>query len=238
MQPASLDLRLGDVAYRIRCSFLLRHRHGRAQGQGLRARRDRHLRDDGAVLERNCPYLIPLRERLALPPGIRARTNPKSSTGRLDVFTRVITDHSYRFDEIAAGYEGRLYLEVVPLSFTVRVKEGLALNQLRLIKGRAALDDDDLRARHADRADPVPRRASRCPTTSSPWPTACSSASTCGATRTAGSAGAPAARPRCSRWAASTTTARSTSGTPCTTRTATASCSSPGASTCCSPTRA
>jgi dCTP deaminase len=152
VQPASLDLRLGDVAYRIRCSFL-------SDTDTVERKVKDYVLDqidisrDGAVLERNCPYLIPLRERLALPPGIRARTNPKSSTGRLDVFTRVITDHSYRFDEINAGYDGQLYLEVVPLSFTVRVKEGLALNQLRLIKGRAALDDDDLRARHA--GDPI-----------------------------------------------------------------------------------
>ncbi len=75
------------------------------------------LHRDGVVLETNRPYLIPLKERLALPPDVRGKTNPKSSTGRLDVFTRVITDESYRFDEIADGYDGQLYLEVVPLSF-------------------------------------------------------------------------------------------------------------------------
>ena len=74
------------------------------------------------MLETNRPYLIPLNEQLALPEGMRAKTNPKSSTGRLDVFTRVITDESYRFDEIADGYDGPLYLEVVPLSFPVRVE--------------------------------------------------------------------------------------------------------------------
>lgn len=152
IQPASVDLRLGEVAYRIRCSFL-------PDTESVEIKVKDYILDeidlskDGAVLERNCPYLIPLRERLALPPHIRARTNPKSSTGRLDVFTRVITDHSYRFDEITAGYEGALYLEVVPLSFTVRVKEGLALNQLRLIKGRTALSDDDIRVRH--QAEPI-----------------------------------------------------------------------------------
>ena len=108
------------------------------------------LRDDGAVLETNRPYLIPLIEEVALPPEVRGRANPKSSTGRLDVFTRVITDRSYRFDEISAGYHGRLWLEVVPLSFTVRVRERLALNQLRLAIGDASLDDDDLRATHAE----------------------------------------------------------------------------------------
>ena len=76
------------------------------------------------MLETNRPYLIPLKEQLALPAGVRGKANPKSSTGRIDVFTRVITDRSYRFDEIADGYEGRLYLEVVPLSFPVRVRRG------------------------------------------------------------------------------------------------------------------
>jgi dCTP deaminase len=122
------------------------------------------LRRDGAVLETNRPYLIPLIEALALPKGVRGRANPKSSTGRLDVFTRVITDHSYRFDEIVAGYHGRLYLEVVPLSFTIRVRQGLALNQLRLVTGRAEVGDEQLRARHADEpilyrsGTPVPDR--------------------------------------------------------------------------------
>jgi dCTP deaminase len=107
------------------------------------------LRRDGAVLETKRPYLIPLMEELSLPPRVRGRTNPKSSTGRLDVFTRVITDHSYRFDEIASGYRGRMWLEVVPLSFTVRVKQALTLNQLRLATGRADIADDELHAMHA-----------------------------------------------------------------------------------------
>ena len=81
---------------------------------------------------------------------MRGKTNPKSSTGRLDVFTRVITDESYRFDEIADGYEGPLYLEVVPLSFPVRVGEDLTLNQLRLSVGHPELDDDELRHTHRE----------------------------------------------------------------------------------------
>jgi dCTP deaminase len=147
LQPASLDLRLGEVAYRIRCSFL-------PDDEAV----DRKLKDvvidelnlhaEGAVLETNRPYLIPLKERLALPGDVRGRTNPKSSTGRIDVFTRVITDESYRFDEIAPGYEGRLYLEVVPLSFAVRVREDMSLCQLRLSVGRTQLDDDDVRDFH------------------------------------------------------------------------------------------
>jgi dCTP deaminase len=149
VQPASLDLRLGEVAYRIRCSFL-------PDRQTVEEKVKDYIIDEldlhkgGAVLETNRPYLIPLKERLSLPPNVRGKANPKSSTGRLDVFTRVITDESYRFDEIAPGYDGPLYLEVVPLSFATRVREDLSLNQLRLSVGRPDLDDDDLRAFHRD----------------------------------------------------------------------------------------
>jgi len=161
LQPASLDLRLGEKAYRIRCSFL-------PDTDSVENKMKRYiideldLRDDGAVLETHRPYLIPLIEEVRLPPGVRARTNPKSSTGRLDVFTRVITDESYRFDEISAGYRGKLWLEVVPLSFTVKVKKGLSLNQLRLLVGEASLSDADLRSVHAEEpmlfrdGEPVP----------------------------------------------------------------------------------
>lgn len=98
----------------------------------------------GAVLEQNRPYLIPLNETLRLPEGIRGRTNPRSSTGRIDVFTRVVTDFGQHFDEIPSGYEGGLYLEVVPRSFTIKVKTGMRLNQLRLVSGRARLSDTQL----------------------------------------------------------------------------------------------
>ncbi len=147
VQPASVDLRLGEVAYRIRCSFL-------PAGHTVEERVKEFVVDEidlhrgGAVLETNRPYLIPLKERLALPPEVRGRANPKSSTGRADVFTRVITDGSSRFDDVAAGYHGGLYLEVVPLSFPIRVREGLSLNQLRLAVGRAHLTDDEVRAHH------------------------------------------------------------------------------------------
>ena len=148
VQPASLDLRLGEVAYRIRCSFLpASHPVERRIKELVIDELDLH--GEGVVLETNRPYLIPLKERLSLPPEIRAKANPKSSTGRADVFTRVITDGSYRFDEVAAGYQGGLYLEVVPLSFPVRVREDLSLNQLRLSVGRTGLSDDDVRAFHA-----------------------------------------------------------------------------------------
>jgi len=149
VQPASLDLRLGEVAYRIRCSFLP-GRHTVEQRLKDYVIDELDLHREGAVLETNRPYLIPLKERLALPPGVRGKANPKSSTGRLDVFTRVITDSGHRFDEIRDGYEGGLYLEVVPLSFAIRVREDLALNQLRLSVGRPELSDDDLRAFHRD----------------------------------------------------------------------------------------
>jgi dCTP deaminase len=148
VQPASLDLRLGEVAYRIRCSFLP-DRQTVDQRVKDYIIDELDLRKDGVVLETKRPYLIPLKERLTLPAGVRGKANPKSSTGRIDVFTRVITDESYRFDEIADGYDGPLYLEVVPLSFPVRVREDLSLNQLRLSVGRSELTDDDVRAFHA-----------------------------------------------------------------------------------------
>src|SRR6266571_6902030 len=150
IQPASIDLRLGEVAYRIRCSFLPDNRPVELKLKELVVD-ELDLRREGAILETNRPYLIPLIEQLDLPSDLRGRTNPKSSTGRLDVFTRVITDQSFRFDEIRPGYRGRLYLEVVPLSFTVRVKQGLALNQLRLATGRARLTDEEIRALHRER---------------------------------------------------------------------------------------
>src|ERR1700691_4676879 len=147
--PASLDLRLGERALRIRCSFL--------PGDDTVERKlkdyildEIDLRGAGAMLEARCPYLIELKERLDLPAGLRGKANPKSSTGRIDVFTRVITDNSDRFDEVAPGYSGPLYLEVVPLSFAVRVREDLTLNQLRLAVGRPWLSDDEVRQTHLD----------------------------------------------------------------------------------------
>lgn len=152
IQPASLDLRLGEVAYRIRCSFLP-GRHTVEQRIKDYIIDELDLHREGAVLETNLPYLIPLKERLALPSDVRAKANPKSSTGRADVFTRVITDESARFDEIAPGYNGGLYLEVVPLSFPVRVREDLSLNQLRLSVGSTVLTDDEIVAAH--NAEPI-----------------------------------------------------------------------------------
>ncbi len=152
VQPASLDLRLGKVAYRVRASFLA--------GQGARVA-DRiaefmmHKVDltDGAVLEKGCVYVIPLMERLVLPAGITAVANAKSSTGRLDLLTRTITDGGAEFDRIPEGYQGPLYAEVCPRSFSVLVRAGQRLNQIRFRQGQAVLSDAELRALHL--ADPL-----------------------------------------------------------------------------------
>ncbi len=148
IQPASLDLRLGERAYRLQCSFLPGTMTVEERLQEL-VIGELDLRDEGAILEPRCPYLIPLMEELRVPDDVRGRANPKSSTGRLDVFTRVITDRGSTFDDVRAGYVGPLFLEVVPLSFTVRVQAGLSLNQLRLERGAARIGDDDIRALHA-----------------------------------------------------------------------------------------
>ena len=152
VQPASLDLRLGETAYRMRCSFLPHDGTVEAKLKELVVD-ELDLRREGAVLETNRPYLIPLLERVHLPSFVSARANPKSSTGRADVFTRVVTDGSYKFDDVNPGYDGPLYLEVVPLSFAVRVRQGLSLNQLRLSIGESRLSDAELRAVHE--SDPL-----------------------------------------------------------------------------------
>ncbi|MDP2856625.1 MAG: 2'-deoxycytidine 5'-triphosphate deaminase [Bacillota bacterium] len=147
IQPASVDLRLGPVAFRLRSSFLPGQRSVKSTLVEYQLGPSIDLRD-GAVLEKNRPYLIPLIEGLRLPPWLRARANPKSSIGRLDVFTRVLADRSPGFDEISAGYCGPLYLEVISRSFTIQVHEKLSLNQLRLIVGDARLNDEDIRRVH------------------------------------------------------------------------------------------
>jgi len=145
-QPASLDLRLGPVAYQLRASFLPFREsvQDRLDGDGDLVI-DRLSLADGATLQRGSVYLVPLLESLALPAGMRGRSNPKSTTGRLDIFTRVITDRTPRFDEIAVGYRGPLYLEISPQSFPVRVHAGASLNQLRLLVGDGAVSDAALR---------------------------------------------------------------------------------------------
>ncbi len=130
IQPVSLDLRLGPKAFRIQCSFL-------PENEPVETKlKEVNLYDfditDGGILEKNAIYLIPLMEELSLPLSMYGLANPKSSTGRLDMFTRVIVDGGHRFDEIPRGYRGKLYLEIIPRSFPVKVHTGLSLNQLRL----------------------------------------------------------------------------------------------------------
>jgi dCTP deaminase len=142
IQPASLDLRLGEVAYRVRASFL----PGASTVAARLAEFEMHRIDlaNGAVLERGCVYVAPLMEGLALPREVSAAANAKSSTGRLDLFTRLITDRSAEFDRIAPGYAGPLYAEISPRSFSVLVRPGMRLNQIRFRRGDAALDDVEL----------------------------------------------------------------------------------------------
>ncbi|NQY60833.1 2'-deoxycytidine 5'-triphosphate deaminase [Cognatishimia sp.] len=150
VQPASLDLRLGTVAYRVRASFLAGE--GRTVSERL-SDFEMHrisLTEEGAVLEKGCVYLVPLMESLALPDGITAVANAKSSTGRLDLLTRTITDGGTEFDRIPAGYCGPLYAEICPRSFSVLVRPGMRLNQIRFRDGQSVLSDDALRALHAD----------------------------------------------------------------------------------------
>ncbi|MCZ8083571.1 MAG: 2'-deoxycytidine 5'-triphosphate deaminase [Rhodobacteraceae bacterium] len=148
IQPASLDLRLGTVAYRVRASFLAGQ--GRKVADRL-AEFEMHRVDltAGAVLEKGCVYVIPLMEGLALPAGVTAVANAKSSTGRLDLLTRTITDGGTEFDRIPEGYIGPLYAEVCPKSFSVLVRPGMRLNQIRFRSGQAVLDDAELTQLHA-----------------------------------------------------------------------------------------
>lgn len=154
IQPASLDLRLGRKAYRLLSSFLPERADTFSnQGNWLDTyHTDLVMYDmdlsNGAILEKGHVYLVPLLESLQLPKTLRGRANPKSSTGRLDIFTRVITDLNVGFDDIRPGYHGPLYLEIVPRSFTIKVQTGMSLNQLRLIDGRATVSDTRLLALH------------------------------------------------------------------------------------------
>ena len=133
VQPASLDLRLGPVGYRIRASFL--PGEGRTVESKLSELQYNEIDlTKGAVLETDCVYLVPLMERLKLRPAVSAIANPKSSTGRLDVFTRLIADGTNAFDYVPPGYQGPLYIEISPRSFSIVVRQGSRLNQLRLLR--------------------------------------------------------------------------------------------------------
>jgi dCTP deaminase len=155
LQPASLDLRLGSRAYRVRASFLP-GRDTAVEQKVSELQSDVVKLDDGAVLEKGCVYVVELLEHLRLPETISALANPKSSTGRLDVFTRLIADRTEIFDTVPGGYEGPLYAEVSPRSFSIKVKRGTRLNQLRFRRrnpnqdesGHGLLSDQKLRDLH------------------------------------------------------------------------------------------
>jgi len=149
IQPASLDLRLGAVAYRVRASFLPGPRTLVADRVAELTLHEVPL-TSGAVLETGCVYIVPLLESLALPDTIAAAANPKSSTGRLDVFTRVIADRTRGFDQIEVGYRGPLYAEISPRTFPVLVREGSRLSQIRFRHGQAMLDSAALAKLHAE----------------------------------------------------------------------------------------
>jgi len=140
IQPASLDLRLGDIAHRVRASFL----------PGLESRVETKIKElrmtrvdltASAVFEKGCVYLVPLVEELSLPDDISGKANPKSTTGRLDIFTRLLTDYGTEFDRVPAGYKGPLYAEIVSRTFTVAVRAGMRLSQLRFVRGNPVYRD-------------------------------------------------------------------------------------------------
>jgi dCTP deaminase len=147
IQPASLDLRLGDWAYRVRASFLPGKRSTVAERVDELALHRMSL-TDGAVLETGCVYIVPLQEQLALPQGVSAAANPKSSTGRLDIFTRVITDHAQEFDKVPEGYKGPLYAEISPRTFSILARTGSRLSQIRFRAGPPNASDALIRELH------------------------------------------------------------------------------------------
>ncbi|MEM9474190.1 MAG: 2'-deoxycytidine 5'-triphosphate deaminase [Pseudomonadota bacterium] len=149
IQPASLDLRLGKTAYRVRASFLA------GRGNTVAARLTEFTMHEmdlshGAVLEKGCVYVVPLLESLALPPDLRGAASAKSSIGRLDLLTRIITDDGVEFDRVPEGYHGPLYVEICPRSFSVVVQTGQLLNQMILRRGHTLYADAELAALHAD----------------------------------------------------------------------------------------
>lgn len=149
IQPASLDLRLGETAFRVRASFLP------GQGRTVEERLDdftMHKVDlrGGAVLEKGCVYIVPILERVTLRPNLSAAASAKSSIGRLDLLTRIITDHGTEFDRIPENYDGPLYVEICPQSFSVIAKTGQMLNQVIFRDGQTVIDDEALRALHAE----------------------------------------------------------------------------------------
>lgn len=144
IQPASLDLRLGDVAHRVRASFLPGP-HSTVEAKIKELRMTRVDLTSAAVFEKDCVYIVPLLEEVNLPPTMSGKANPKSTTGRLDIFVRLITDYGVEFDRVPPGYKGKLYAEVVYRTFTVAIRAGMRLNQLRFVQGTADSQDKDIR---------------------------------------------------------------------------------------------
>lgn len=157
-QPASLDLRLGDVAYRVRASFLPGPQA--AVLDKIRALDGYAIdltRREGAVLERGCVYVIPLQESVALKGPVTGLANPKSSAGRLDLLTRLIVDNSAAFDRIEQNYSGPLFVELAPRTFSIVVRKGSRLNQLRFLRGSGVVASSELQRRFDEGALVSPR---------------------------------------------------------------------------------
>ncbi len=156
IQPASIDLRLAKKCYRVRASFLPGKFRTVEQHLKEFVAHELNLAGEGAVLERGCFYVAELQELLTLPESYNAAANPKSSTGRLDVFTRLISDNSEVFDWVEGGYDGPLFVEICPITFSIRAREGSRLNQLRFLRrtsgqhryDRPAIDDKTLEKLH------------------------------------------------------------------------------------------
>ena len=144
IQPASLDLRLGDIAHRVQASFLPGP-GGKVEAKVKELRMARVDLTSAAVFEKGCVYIVPLLEELDLPRDISGKANPKSTTGRLDVFIRLITDDGVEFERVPPGYKGRLYAEIVSRTFTVAVRAGMRLNQLRFVRGNPVSSDSRIR---------------------------------------------------------------------------------------------
>jgi dCTP deaminase len=151
IQPASLDLRLGDVAHRVRASFV--PGLGTVEAKIKELRMTRVDLTSAAVFEKDCVYIVPLLEELHLPDSISGKANPKSTTGRLDIFTRLIYDYGLEFDRLPPGYKGRLYAEIVPRAFTVGIRAGMKLSQLRFVEGPANSQNTEIQ--ELERKEPV-----------------------------------------------------------------------------------
>src|SRR6202049_1937291 len=150
IQPASLDLRLGDIAHRVQASFLPGP-GGKVEAKVKELRMAREDLTSAAVFEKGCVYIVPLLEELDLPRDISGKANPKSTTGRLDVFIRLITDDGVEFERVPPGYKGRLYAEIVSRTFTVAVRAGMRLNHMSFARGNP--DTRDSMIKKLDRAE-------------------------------------------------------------------------------------